>query len=160
MPNDKMEGELGARLPGALGPAKRISKDRAVYPAAPEGQHAGCHSLPRRRPQLLRLGVPKIDGGRAPGNCADRPSRSMEDFRCAGENNLDDLISYMDEEGYLDMRNQPVHALAMLHLAEYYQLRELFIDAFAHCAGMNDQLFQVPEYQVRIPSAPSPCGSV
>lgn len=74
---------------------------------------------------------------------------SMQAFRCSGEANEEDLIEYMDEEGYLDMRNQPVHALAVLHLAEHFELRDPYIDAFVHCAGMNDQLFQVPEYQVR-----------
>ncbi|KAK3681774.1 hypothetical protein B0T22DRAFT_387384, partial [Podospora appendiculata] len=73
---------------------------------------------------------------------------SMAEFRCAGEDNMDDLISYMDEEGYLDMRNQPTHALAMLNFAEYFQVRGLYTDAFVHCVGMSDRLFAVPEYLV------------
>lgn len=63
---------------------------------------------------------------------------------------MSDLISYLDEEGYLDMRNQPIHALAILHFAEYFQCKPLYIDAFTHCTGMSDQLFLVPEYQVRL----------
>ncbi len=84
---------------------------------------------------------------------------SMEEFRCEGENNVDDLIGYMDEEGYLDMKNRPIHALAMLHLAEHYQLRDLYIDAFTHCSGMSDRLFAIPEYQVSIPRRIWSCGA-
>jgi len=78
--------------------------------------------------------------------------QSMQAFRLEGEDNVEDLMSYMDEEGYLDMGGHPNHALAMLHLAESLQLRDLYIDAFAHCAGMSDKLFLSSEYQVRVPS--------
>ena len=81
---------------------------------------------------------------------------TMEEFRCPGENNMDDLLGYLDEEGYLEMRNQPIHALAMLHLAEHLQLKDLYINAFTHCVGMCDQLFSIPEYQVS--RSPGPCG--
>lgn len=46
------------------------------------------------------------------------------------------------------MRNQPHFALAILHLAEFFHLRDLYIDAFSHCTGMCDRLFLSPEYQV------------
>ncbi|KAI0128956.1 hypothetical protein BJ170DRAFT_354801 [Xylariales sp. AK1849] len=73
---------------------------------------------------------------------------SMHEFRTADVDNLADLVGYMDEEGYLEIKNQPSHALAVLHLAETFQLRDLYIDAFAHCCGMSDQLFLGPEYQL------------
>lgn len=73
---------------------------------------------------------------------------SMLEFRSPGVDNVGDLISYLDEEGYLDMANQPIHGLAMLHLGEFFQIRGLYIDAFAHCAGMGDCLHMLPEYQV------------
>ncbi|KAM7188594.1 hypothetical protein V8F33_010559 [Rhypophila sp. PSN 637] len=72
---------------------------------------------------------------------------TMSQLRCPGEDNMADLLSYIDEEGYLDMRNQPIHALAILHFAEYYQCKSLYINAFTHCVGMSDRLFVVPEYQ-------------
>ncbi|OIW33179.1 hypothetical protein CONLIGDRAFT_568648 [Coniochaeta ligniaria NRRL 30616] len=72
---------------------------------------------------------------------------SMREFRSPGVDNVADVMSYLEEEGYLDMANQPIHALAMVHLAEYYKLRELYINAFAHCAGMGDGLYALPEYQ-------------
>ncbi|ORY63381.1 uncharacterized protein BCR38DRAFT_227278 [Pseudomassariella vexata] len=74
--------------------------------------------------------------------------RSMHDFRTHDVDNQADLMSYLDEEGYLDFKSQPSHALAALHLAEVFQLRDLYIDAFAHCCGMSDQVFLGPEYQL------------
>jgi len=73
---------------------------------------------------------------------------SMMGFRRPGEANMDDLMAYIDEEGYTDMRNQPIHALALLHFAEYFQSKELYTNAFTHCVGMYDELFSIPEYQV------------
>ncbi|KAK7697121.1 hypothetical protein SLS64_013865 [Diaporthe eres] len=63
-----------------------------------------------------------------------------------GVDNKRDLLSYLDEEGYLDTRHQPNHALAILHVAENFELRDLYIDAFAHCVGMSEQLYKSPEY--------------
>ncbi|KAK3950791.1 hypothetical protein QBC32DRAFT_345650 [Pseudoneurospora amorphoporcata] len=73
---------------------------------------------------------------------------TMTEFRCLGVNNADDLLSYADEEGYLEMCNQLAHALGVLHFAEYCQNRRLYIEAFTHCTGMFDELYIVPEYQV------------
>ncbi|KAI1505444.1 hypothetical protein F5X99DRAFT_368005 [Biscogniauxia marginata] len=72
--------------------------------------------------------------------------RSMCEFRTGDVDNVQDLMNYLDEEGYLYLKNQPCHALAMLHLAEVFQLRDLYIDAFAHCCGMSDRLFMGPGY--------------
>lgn len=79
---------------------------------------------------------------------------SMHEFRDAGVDNKQDLLSYLDEEGYLDTRHQPNHALAILHMAENFELRELYIDAFAHCVGMSEQLYKSPEYSVSSSSHP------
>ena len=58
------------------------------------------------------------------------------------------LMCNFIKEGYLNFQCQPTHALAVLHLAEVLHFRDLYIDAFAHCCGMSDQLFLGPEYQV------------
>lgn len=71
----------------------------------------------------------------------------MTELRCLGLNNVEDLLSYADEEGYLEMCNQPAHALGVLHFAEYCQDRRLYVEAFTHCTGMFDELYIVPEYQ-------------
>ncbi|KAG8166120.1 hypothetical protein KVR01_004672 [Diaporthe batatas] len=80
------------------------------------------------------------------GNALVALLSSMHEFRDAGVDNKQDLLSYLDEEGYLDTRHQPNHALAILHVAENFELRELYIDAFAHCVGMSEQLYKSPEY--------------
>ncbi|KAM0389888.1 hypothetical protein ACHAQC_007873 [Fusarium culmorum] len=70
----------------------------------------------------------------------------MHEFRCGVEDNVTDMMDYFDEEGYLDMANQPNHALAMLQLAEFFQMRELYIRAFSHCVGMSEYLFENPGF--------------
>ncbi|KAL8383244.1 hypothetical protein RB595_006815 [Gaeumannomyces hyphopodioides] len=71
---------------------------------------------------------------------------SMHEFREAGTNNIEDLVAYMDEEGYLDFNGLPGNALAVLYLAENFRLRDLYIDAYVHCVGMSEILFRCPEY--------------
>lgn len=73
---------------------------------------------------------------------------SMHEFRSGVNDNVADMMDYFDEEGYLDMANQPNHALAMLHLAEFFQMRELYIRAFAHCVGMSKYLLDSPGFEV------------
>ncbi|KAI7774332.1 hypothetical protein LA080_008891 [Diaporthe eres] len=80
------------------------------------------------------------------GNALVALEGSMQEFRDMGVDNKRDLLSYLDEEGYLDTRHQPNHALAILHVAENFELRDLYIDAFAHCVGMSEQLYKSPEY--------------
>jgi hypothetical protein len=48
-----------------------------------------------------------------------------------------ELLSYADNQNYLDFRECVDHALAALYLAEDLQMTDLWIDAFAHCVGMS-----------------------
>lgn len=73
---------------------------------------------------------------------------SMSQFRSAGEDNVQAIMDYMDEEGYADMRSQPDHALAILFFAEHFRFRDLWIDAFAHCTGMNEKLVNSLGFEV------------
>ncbi|KAI1145354.1 hypothetical protein F4825DRAFT_457596 [Nemania diffusa] len=73
---------------------------------------------------------------------------SLHQFRTSGADNVRDLMSYVDEQGYSYLNGQPTYALAMLRLAETFQLRDLYIDAFAHSCGMGDQLCLISEYQL------------
>ncbi|CRK28869.1 hypothetical protein BN1708_015350 [Verticillium longisporum] len=73
---------------------------------------------------------------------------SMSEFRNDDEDHVGDLLDYLDEEGYLDIRNQPIHALALLRMAETFQIRDIFTDAFCHCVGMSDRLPSTPEWQL------------
>lgn len=79
---------------------------------------------------------------------------TMEEFREVDADNLLDLLDYLDEEGYLDMRNQPDHALAVLRLAEVFELDHLYVEAFAHCVGMSERLYKHSEYSVSVTPTP------
>lgn len=73
---------------------------------------------------------------------------SMVEFRSLGEDNIQAIMDYMDEEGYADMRNCPDHALGLLFFAEHFHFKDLWIDAFAHCSGMNERLPASPGFEV------------
>lgn len=72
---------------------------------------------------------------------------SMKDLRGTADN-VSDIMTYMQEVGYSDLRNSPDHALGVLFFAEQFHFRDLWIDAFAHCAGMNDRIFESSEFEV------------
>ncbi|KAL6870141.1 hypothetical protein ACO1O0_001477 [Amphichorda felina] len=72
---------------------------------------------------------------------------SMHEFRADVKDNVKDMMDYMDEEGYLDLVNQPNHAVGMLYLAEKFQMKDIYIRAFAHCVGMGSKLLTSLEYQ-------------
>ncbi len=74
---------------------------------------------------------------------------SMNEFRSPGEDNIQEIMDYMDEEGYADLRNQPDYALASLFFAEHFHFNDLYINAFAHCAGMNKNLIFSAGFEVR-----------
>lgn len=75
----------------------------------------------------------------------------MNDFRPSGEQNEDDILAYIDGQGYTDFRDCCDHALAVLRFAEKLQLRQIWIDAFVHCAGMWEQLDMSAEFEVGHP---------
>jgi hypothetical protein len=79
---------------------------------------------------------------------------SMNEFRSEGAENEADILDYMDEAGYSDMRNSPDHALAILQFAENFHFRTVWIDAFAHCVGMSDKLQCSSELEVNICNVP------
>ena len=69
-------------------------------------------------------------------------------YRPNTETNQDDLLRYLDEQGYTDFRHCPDHALAMMQYAEKYQIQALWTDAFVHATGMNDELDRSGEFEV------------
>lgn len=73
---------------------------------------------------------------------------SMNQFRSQGEDNVEAILDYMDHEGYADMRKSPDHALGVLYFAEHFQFRDMWVDAFAHCCGMNDILITSTGFEV------------
>lgn len=62
--------------------------------------------------------------------------------------NIKKFLLYARQQGYSNFVDYPAFALAFLNFAERFRLRELWIDAFAHCVGMNDQLDLNPEFEV------------
>ncbi|KAK5111567.1 hypothetical protein LTR62_004863 [Meristemomyces frigidus] len=59
---------------------------------------------------------------------------------------LANFTSYCEAQGYMDMADNPDHALACLLLAEEARLKELWVEAFVHCVGMRDRLRRSPEH--------------
>lgn len=73
----------------------------------------------------------------------------MQEFRSSNEDdNRYDILEYIDSQGYTDFRDCPDHALATLQLAERLQDRDLWTDAFVHCAGMWEHLDESVEFEV------------
>lgn len=72
----------------------------------------------------------------------------MHQFRLPGIDNEMDLIDYIEDEGYLALKNNPCAAVAILYLAETSEFWEMYIDAFAHCVGMYSHLDSTPGYHL------------
>lgn len=77
---------------------------------------------------------------------------SMDEFRAPDSNNVEDIMEYMDEEGYADMRSNPDHALAILHFAENFHFDDMYTDAYSHCVGMHHKLQDSSEFEVSVAS--------
>lgn len=73
----------------------------------------------------------------------------MNEFRPNEEQNEDDILAYIDSQGYTDFRDCCDHALGVLQFAEKLELTELWTDAFVHCAGMWEALDTSGEFGVR-----------
>ena len=74
--------------------------------------------------------------------------RMQESRSCDEDDNRYDILEYIDSQGYTDFRDCPDHALATLQFAEKLQDRDLWTDAFVHCAGMWEQLDRSAEFVV------------
>ncbi|KAI9671054.1 MAG: hypothetical protein M1831_005139 [Alyxoria varia] len=59
---------------------------------------------------------------------------------------VEDLLIYADQMGYSTVENCPDYALSMLFFSELWRLDNVYVDAFAHCVGMNDLLTHSDEY--------------
>ncbi|KAL8938748.1 MAG: hypothetical protein Q9216_003735 [Gyalolechia sp. 2 TL-2023] len=71
----------------------------------------------------------------------------MNEFRASEDENLEDILAYLDSQEYTDFRSCPDHALAVLQFAERHELLELWRDSFCHCAGMSEDLEFSAEYE-------------
>ena len=84
------------------------------------------------------------------GQAIIRLQERMDSYRPNKVENQNDILKYLDDQGYTDFRHCPDHALGLLQYAENYQLQELWTDAFVHCAGMNDELDVNGELEVSL----------
>ncbi|KAI4276536.1 MAG: hypothetical protein LQ337_002418 [Flavoplaca oasis] len=71
----------------------------------------------------------------------------MNDFREDEDENLEDVLAYLDSQEYTDFRSCPDHAIAVLQFAERHELLDLWRDSFCHGAGMGDELQSSVEYE-------------
>lgn len=62
--------------------------------------------------------------------------------------NQAEILAYLDTQEYTDFRECADHSLAILYFAEKFELRDLWTDAFVHCAGMNENLIVSGEFEV------------
>jgi hypothetical protein len=72
----------------------------------------------------------------------------MDLFRSGQIDNQQDFLAYAEEQGYRDYVDCPDYALAMLFYSEHNKLRDVWIDAFVHCVGMNERLTMSQEFEV------------
>ncbi|KAJ4286294.1 hypothetical protein N0V90_013328 [Kalmusia sp. IMI 367209] len=70
----------------------------------------------------------------------------MHLYRSGRVDNQQDFLDYADAQGYRNFVDCPDYALAILYYAEHFKLRDVWIDAFAHCVGMNERLVLSPEF--------------
>lgn len=93
--------------------------------------------------------------GRQLGHTLSELFARMRLWRTPAADCVEDLLVYADQMGYSAIQNCPDHALAMLDFAETNQLRNVWIDAFAHCVGMTNSLRESPEFEVCFPAMES-----
>ncbi|PNY25637.1 Uncharacterized protein TCAP_04430 [Tolypocladium capitatum] len=115
-----------------------------VPPPTADRARARLHHLATRN--FLAWVVRRSIVGEHLGNAMVALLHSMHEFRTGVEDNVGDLLNYLEEEGYLLLAGQPSHAMALLFLAESFQLSQLYIRAFAHCVGMSERLCSSTEY--------------
>jgi hypothetical protein len=71
-------------------------------------------------------------------------------WRPDNSRNQKDVTDYMDTMGYLEFAHCPDYALGVLQFTEYYRLKDMWIDAYAHCVGMMGMLNISTEFEVCI----------
>ncbi|KAI0480086.1 hypothetical protein GGR56DRAFT_671239 [Xylariaceae sp. FL0804] len=126
---------------------QRRSRIELFVPAPPQSDKRQAYNYHLATRNFIAFIFRRSMVGENLGSALITLMHSLHEFRSGDVDNLQGMLSYLDEEGYLSLKSQPSHALAILHLAEVFQLQDLYIDAFSHCCGMSDQLFLGPEHQ-------------
>ena len=129
-------------------PDFEMSENYDLHIPAPENlsrEDAFKYHLTTRNFFAWALGKPLVGDGLGPSLIAllDR----MNEYRTSQEDNIEDVIQYIDNQDYSDFRECPDHALAVLQFAEHFSIRDLWTDAFVHCTGMNNDLSGSGEFR-------------
>lgn len=120
-----------------------------LYIPAPENasrEDAFAWHLTTRNFFAFILGKPLV--GRQMGQTYVDLFERMELFRSGHVDNHQDFLGFAEIQGYRDLVECTDYALASLYYAERYKLRDVWIDAFAHCVGMKESLSISPEFLV------------
>lgn len=128
-----------------------ISGKYELYIPAPVGAErtqAMLHHITTRNFVAWVFGKPMV-GSHLGGALVDLLN-FINEFRSINTDVVQDVLDYMDAVGYSDMRNQPDYALAILYFAEHFQFQEIWLDAYAHCCGMEERLPDSPEFEAGV----------
>ncbi|KAK6502597.1 hypothetical protein TWF506_003177 [Arthrobotrys conoides] len=65
------------------------------------------------------------------------------------EGSLSDRLSeFIKKSGLWDVRNDPIKAVELLHLAATYEMKDLYVEAFIHCVGMWPHVIESGAHEV------------
>jgi hypothetical protein len=138
------------RMPSSLTTANREPTTVQLFIPAPEGvsrENSFKWHITTRNFFAFLLGKPLV--GEHMGQAFVDLQERLHLFRPSHANNHQDFLDYADNQGYRDLVECTDYALASLFYAEHFKLRDVWVDAFAHCVGMNDSLVLSPEFTVR-----------
>ncbi|KAI9825432.1 MAG: hypothetical protein M1832_001162 [Thelocarpon impressellum] len=131
---------------GYFGYPARPDKCELYVPAPPKcsREEAFAYHLNTRNFFAWMLGKPIVAThlGRGMADLLDR----MNLFRDTADN-VQDFLEYIDAQQYSSFRECPDLALASLYVSERFMLKDRWIDAFAHCVGLNDRLICSSEFE-------------
>ena len=136
------------RMPSSLNNSNRGSSTIQMFIPAPEAasrQDSFKWHVTTRNFFAFLLGKPLV--GEHMGQAFVDLQERMRLFRSDADNHQD-FLDFAENQGYRDLLECTDYALASLYYAEHYKLREVWIDAFAHCVGMSDSIPLSPEYAV------------
>ena len=137
-------------MPSSLTNANRQSSTVELFIPAPDEvsrQDSLKWHITTRNFFAFLLGKPLVGDHMGP-TFVDLQER-LHLYRPDHPSNTQDFLAYADEQGYRDLVECTDYALASLFYAEQYKLRDVWVDAFAHCVGMNESLVLSPEFSVR-----------
>ncbi|KAK4500312.1 hypothetical protein PRZ48_008501 [Zasmidium cellare] len=118
----------------------RLSQPCELYIPAPAHltrQEASLYHIGTRNYFAFLLSKPVV--GESLGRSLAQLAQRIEEWQPEAVSSTA-LLDYCQEQGYLDFSENVDYALASLYLAEQARINSIWVDAFAHCVGMQDRL--------------------